>query len=160
MTYLPRHLSSPLGAIALLTLACGDDGGRSEASDSQATPGTNPSSISLSDPSLATTGETTAPTTTGMTEGDSQSTTQPATDPSATVGETTSTTDPTAVTVTDPGTETTVGTTDPMCQSFTCSDDNQSVLCDGVVAEVCAQGTYCVDGDCTPLTPCEAAKLF
>jgi len=170
MMYLARHRYLPLATLTLLTFACSDDGGRVEGSDSQTTPGTNPTGISASDPTPGTTSTTTStPTTTDPTEGGSQSGTAtsngPATDTSAATTDATdsATTVPASATDTDPATDTTNTTdttTGPGCQNFSCSDDNQSVLCNGELFEVCGQGSYCVDGGCVPLSPCEAAKLF
>ena len=175
MKTLACHPALRLGLVALLPLACGDDTGRTEESAGQTTSATNPSSgISATDNPTQSSVSDTVPTTadTATTAGSmsasqtgTEATTANTSDPSATATDT-ATTMQVSASDTDPGMTTTASTsngdstTGEPCVDFACADDNQSVLCGGEVVEVCAQGNYCVDAACVPLTPCEAAELF
>ncbi len=173
MKTLACHPALRLGLVALLPLACADDGGRTEESAGQTTSATNPStSISTTDNPTQGSVSDTVPTTTDTTAGSgsasqtgTEATTANTSDPSASATDT-ATTMQVSVSDTDPSTTTTASTgggdstTGEPCVDFSCADDNQSVLCGGEVFEVCAQGSYCVDAACVPLTPCEAAELF
>jgi hypothetical protein len=159
--------------LVLLPIACGDSGGRDDDTAGQTTSATNnTTSISATDtPTAATVSDSVVPTTdTGgsMSQTGTEATVGTTNDPSATGTE--STTSPATITATDTGTTNatneTIGessgssSTGEPCVDFSCSDDNQSVLCAGEVVEVCSNGNYCVDSACVPLTPCEAAELF
>ncbi len=139
----------PILPLALLAAACGDDEGRVTATTAVTTAAATTAAATgdASTSAGATDSATTAPTSADATGGASDS------------GQTGTT----AATVTTGTSDTTgpVGTTGaPTCDAPTCSDDLTHVLCDGQIAEVCADGTYCIDGACTPLAPCEAAALL
>lgn len=181
MKTLACHPALRLGLLAVLPLACSDDGGSSDATAGQTTSATNsPTSISATDNPTPGTVSDTVPTTSEGTTAGSMSASQTGTDatvtttndPSATNTDSTTTTSPVTITETGPDTNSSTSTTaddtttngdsttgEP-CVDFTCSDDNQSVLCNGDTVEVCSNGNYCVDAACVPLTPCEAAELF
>ncbi|MDC0718778.1 IgGFc-binding protein [Nannocystis bainbridge] len=72
------------------------------------------------------------------------------TDPTTTDGVTTD-----AVTSTD-----TASTTGEPCEPVQCSPDLKGLECDGQIVSTCEDDSYCVDGVCTPLAPCEAAALL
>ena len=181
MKILACHPALRLGLLAVLPLACSDDGGSSDATAGQTTSATNsPTSISATDNPTPGTVSDTVPTTSEGTTAGSMSASQTGTDatvtttndPSATNTNTDSTTtNPATITETGPDTNSSTTTADDTttngdsttgepCVDFTCSDDNQSVLCNGDTVEVCSNGNYCVDAACVPLTPCEAAELF
>lgn len=132
-----------------LFLGCGDDGSRASAGATAGVtslttlPGPGPSSTTAGETEAATEGSATesatgtaAPTTTESEPGSSGAMT-------------------TSTSVTD-----TAGTTGSSCSPLECSDDLQFVECGGETVQFCAPGTYCVDGACAPMTPCEAAELL
>lgn len=160
-----------LGLFALLPLACGDDS-RPTNTEGATLSATDPSGVTV-DPTPGTgTGTdsggptTTTPTTSAGSQSASEASVTdsgPGTSTSTTTSDSdTGTTAPVTVSETGTGTSssTTDNTTGPACQVLSCSDDLQSILCDGVPQESCAQGSYCVDAACVPLSPCEAAKLL
>lgn len=51
-------------------------------------------------------------------------------------------------------------TTGEPCEPVECSADLKGLECDGKLVTMCEEGSYCVDGACTPLSPCEAAALL
>jgi len=168
--------SLTLVVLAALPLACGGDDQR-EDTDGQTATGTA-TNVTLTatttvDPtpgSATETGTPTEPTTTAGSQSASEASdsttstsngtsTDSATD--ATTGPVTATEPDTSTsTSTSDGTSTGDNTTGPACQEFSCSEDLQTILCDGAPHESCAQGSYCVDAACVPLTPCEASELL
>ena len=168
--------SLALGLLTTVPLACGDDGQR-EDTDGQTTVVTTSVTVTTTvDPtpgSATETGTPTEPTTsvgsqsaseasesgtsTGTSAGTSAGTD---TSDSATDATTMPATATEADTSTSTGTSTGDNTTGPACQEFSCSEDLQSILCDGAPFDTCAAGSYCIDAVCTPLSPCEASKLL
>ena len=155
----------PLLLLAAAPLACGDDGARTSASDGSTSAGslTTVSAGTDATGSAASTGSASEPTGGGSITG--SGTTDGTTNPT-TAGTTTTTTAGTDSAGTTMGVGTTGGTTGdnttgpPPCAPNYCSDDLQQVLCDGQTVEQCGNGTYCIDGACTPLAPCDAAELL
>ncbi|MCY1066074.1 IgGFc-binding protein [Nannocystis sp. RBIL2] len=159
--------------LAVPLVGCGDDGSAVTATVTATMPSTSLPTTLTSGVSASEGTTTDTPTTTETSNG-SNSGTQSTTDGTDSEGTATSPTEPGTVsaTTTDSSTtmmvdtvsttdDTTTNTTgDPQCQQLECSDDLQSVECLGVPVEVCAPGSYCVDGACTPMTPCEAAELL
>jgi len=159
--------SLSLSALALLPLACGDDGSREESASQTATAtATNVTVTSTLDPTMGSATETGGPTSEPTTTAGSQSASE-ASQSSTTTGVTDSASDASTAPITATDSSTTTGddttgdnTTGPACQEFSCSDDLKSILCDGAPFDTCAPGNYCVDAACVPLTPCEAAELL
>ncbi len=168
-----RVPSVSLGLLALLPLACGDDT-RPDSTAGQTASATDPSGTVTLDPTPGSASETGSTSTTPTTSAGSMSASETS-DTSVTSVTTTTTNNTTTttdsdtsastspITATETGTSTggtTDNTTGPACLEFSCSDDLQSILCDGEVQENCAPGSYCVDAACVPLSACEAAKLL
>jgi hypothetical protein len=150
---------------ALLPLACADDA-RPGSTEGQTSTLTDPSGTVTLDPTAGSATETSAtgtPTTSAGSMSASEASATGTSSGGTTVGDsdTSDTTAPATATATETSTSnTTDNTTGPACLEFSCSDDLQSVLCDGVPQENCAPGTYCVDAACVPLSACDAAKLL
>lgn len=148
--------------VLLGAVACGDDETRTN--DSGMT-SVGPTSLPTSLDTEPTTAGSMSAGTDGTTSAGSMSGTQGTTSEGTSVGTLTSGTTGTGETAsTGMGTTMMVdttggpGTTDnttgpPPCAPNVCSDDLQQVLCDGNVVEQCGNGTYCIDGACTPLSP-------
>ena len=147
--------STPCGLLAplfLLLPACGDDEMNSTSATGVTSVGaTTTNSTGGASSGAASDGSTGSEPTGGGTGTASASATAAST---TTDGVTTGDTNGTTGAVSD------TSTGGPVCAMPTCSDDLAKVLCDGEIAEVCADGTYCIDGACTPLAPCEAAALL
>jgi hypothetical protein len=163
MMGLLKHSILPVLVCASVPLACGDDG--RETADGSATNQPVTSIPSNADASAGTVGDSdsvgdTEPT--GGTMSGAQTMTGP-TNPgeSESVSVSSVATDSDSLTDTGPDSlSVSASDTDPACSNFSCSDDLGEVLCDGEFVESCGDGTYCIDGACTPLTACEAAELF
>lgn len=132
---------SSIAAVLALLAACGDDGRLTDTATTVTTPGTT-ATTSVEPTSSASTG---APGTGEAT----------AAAGSEGLTSTTGSTSEVTVSTGGPG-----GTTGAPCEPRVCADDLLAVECEGAVVEVCEDGSYCVDGACTPLTPCEAAELL
>ena len=151
--------------LALLA-ACGDDDSRvTDSATTSTTFGTTLSTTNATDTSMGSTGSGSTsenPTGGSMSGSTTESVSVTETGTGTSMGPGTMTTDTTNGTSTTADTSSSTGsTTDPPpCQPLTCSDDLQQVICEGQVVEQCGNGTYCVDGACTPMTPCEAAELL
>ncbi|MBL9101701.1 MAG: hypothetical protein JNL82_12130 [Myxococcales bacterium] len=108
---------------------------------------------------------------------DTTATSTPSTDPDTTASSGTtmgvSMSDPSTSSSTDPSTDpsTSSSTTamesssesssgEPPCAPEYCSDDLTQVLCAGNPVQQCQGGSYCIDAECVPLSPCEAAELL
>ena len=169
--------SLALGLLTALPLACGDDGQREESDGQTTVVTTNVTVTTTVDPtvdptpgSATETGTPTEPTTAGSQSASEASDTGTSTGTGTSAGTDTSdsATDATTMpaTATEPDTSTSTGsstgdnTTGPACQEFSCSEDLQSILCDGAPFDTCAAGSYCIDAACVPLSPCEASKLL
>ncbi len=168
-----RVTAVSLGLVALLPLACGDDGRPANTEGMTATV-TDPSGVTI-DPTPGSTSESGGvTTTTPTTSAGSQSASEASVTDTASTGTGTDTGTGTSTSDSDTGTtapvtasetgtsssSTTDNTTGPACQVLSCSEDLQSILCDGVPQDNCAQGSYCVDAACVPLSACEASKLL
>ena len=134
-----------------LPLACGDDETRpTSASATATTPGTTGAPTTDAATSATTDGATASQPTDGGTASATGATATGTASATGTATEPTDTTGPVVDTTTGP----------PPCDAPTCADDLGSVVCDGQTVEVCDGGSYCIDGACTPLAPCEAAALL
>ncbi|WP_272000887.1 IgGFc-binding protein [Nannocystis radixulma] len=151
------------GVCVALSLSCGDNGAGATATMPSTSLTTSPTSQTSE---TAGTSTDVVPTEGGSTMTGTQSTTA-ATDTSTSPTSNATDTGPSTETATtmmvdtDATTDMTGNTTDAQCGApLACADDLKSVTCLGAPVEVCAPGDYCVDGACTPLTPCEAAELL
>lgn len=145
------RLATPFGLflpVALAASACGDDEMRLTSATAATTATTAAATGDASTSAGVTDGATTAPTSADATGSASDSGQTGTTGASVTTG---------ASDTTGPVVDTTGG---PTCDAPTCSDDLGHVLCDGEIVAACDDGTYCIDGACTPLAPCEAAALL
>ncbi len=144
MTPRARLLCSRL---AVLVFACGACGGGADGSATGSGSATAATTTATGG-DVPTTTDPGAPTSGAGSVGD------PTTDPSSTTTTSGSATTGTTGDATGIG-----GTTDPGCFGA-CSDDLKAVMCGEAVLETCGEGSYCVDGACATLTPCQAAALF
>ena len=159
--------------LAALPLACGQPAGESSGDVEITTAASDV--ITTTSGAPTTSGEWTTHPITSSTPDSTTSTGDITSDPTADDGTTASlTTGVTSGTTTDISTgdvtgdvttDTTGSTGSTVSGSGTgcelhCSPEYDNVLCDGDVAETCADGRYCVDGACQQLGACDAAALL
>ncbi|MCY1004945.1 hypothetical protein OV079_05040 [Nannocystis pusilla] len=79
---------------------------------------------------------------------------------SATMGTTAVVPTTTEAITTEAPTGTASSTTGEPCEPVQCSADLKGLECEGQLVSLCEEDSYCIEGACTPLEPCEAAALL
>ena len=79
---------------------------------------------------------------------------------SATMGTTAVVPTTTEAVTTEAPTESSSSTTGAPCEPVQCSVDLKGLECEGRLVSLCEEDSYCIEGVCTPLEPCEAAALL
>ncbi|MCY1058666.1 IgGFc-binding protein [Nannocystis sp. SCPEA4] len=135
-----------LVAGAVVACAGGEGSDSRDDSATQVNPGTQAATDATGTATATPTGTETAAG--SETEGGSASATMGTTEAVPTTG-------PTPDSTTD---EPTTG--EPCGVPLECSADLKGLECEGQPVSMCEEDAYCIDGACTPLSPCEAAALL
>lgn len=146
-----------IGTLSLVTLVAVGACAGGEGSDSRGGSATE-TTVGAVTATDATGTATDAPTGTESASG--TTTTEGGGTDSATMGTTAVVPTTTEAVTTDTPTGTTSATTGEPCEPVQCSADLKGLECEGQLVSLCEEDSYCIEGACTPLEPCEAAALL